>query len=116
MAEGFLRKFAGDELIVVSTAVQSPDADPLVAEVMKEIGVDISEQHSKGVKESLKEHFRMSSRSLMIRDGGLRCGLSPAIYFTGTLQIRNVSMGHPNKGERLFGMFVMRSVGRSENS
>ena len=57
MAEGFLRKLAGEELAVVSTAVQSPDSDPLAAEVMKEIGVDISGQQSRGVKESLKEHF-----------------------------------------------------------
>ena len=57
MAEGFLRKFAGEELAVVSTAVQSSDSDPLAAEVMKEIGVDISEQHSRCVKEVFKEHF-----------------------------------------------------------
>jgi arsenate reductase (thioredoxin) len=57
MAEGFLRKLAGEELAVVSTAVQSSDSDPLAAEVMKEIGVDISGQQSRGVKESLKEHF-----------------------------------------------------------
>ena len=57
MAEGFLRKFAGEELAVVSTAVQSPDSDPLAVEVMREIGVDISGQQSRGVKESLKEHF-----------------------------------------------------------
>jgi arsenate reductase (thioredoxin) len=57
MAEGFLRKLAGEELAVVSTAVQSSDSDPLTAEVMKEIGVDISGQQSRGVKESLKEHF-----------------------------------------------------------
>ena len=57
MAAGFLRKFAGEELAVVSTAVQSPDSDPLAAEVMKEIGVDIFGQDSRGVKESLKDHF-----------------------------------------------------------
>ena len=57
MAEGFLRKLAGEELAVVSTGVQSSDSDPLAAEVMKEIGVDISGQHARGVKESLKEHF-----------------------------------------------------------
>jgi arsenate reductase len=55
-ATGFLRKFAGEEL-AVSTAVQSPDSDPLAAEVMKEIGVDIFGQDSRGVKESLKDHF-----------------------------------------------------------
>jgi protein-tyrosine-phosphatase len=44
MAEGFLRKFAGEELAVVSTAVQSSDSDLLAAEVMKENGVDISDK------------------------------------------------------------------------
>jgi arsenate reductase len=39
MVEGFLRKFAGEELAV------------------REIGVDISEQHSSGVTEAFKEHF-----------------------------------------------------------
>jgi arsenate reductase len=57
MAEGFLRRFAGNELIGVSTAVQSPEADPLTGEVMREVGVDISTQHAKNVADSLKEHF-----------------------------------------------------------
>ena len=47
MAEGFLRKFAGEELAVVSTAVEYPDSHPLAAEVLREIGVDISEQHAR---------------------------------------------------------------------
>jgi arsenate reductase len=57
MAEGFLRTFAGDELIAVSTAVQSLQPDPLAVEVMNEVGVDISGQRAKEVAESLKEHF-----------------------------------------------------------
>lgn len=57
MAEGFLRKIAGDELIAVSTAVQSVESDPLTREVMNEVGVDISGQHPKDVAQSLKEHF-----------------------------------------------------------
>jgi arsenate reductase len=57
MAEGFLRKFAGAELTVVSTAVQSTESDPLTHDVMQEVGVDISNQQPKDVAESLKEHF-----------------------------------------------------------
>jgi len=57
MAGGFLRMFAGDELTAVSTAVRSPQPDPLAVEVMNEVGVDISDQHTKEVAESLKEHF-----------------------------------------------------------
>ena len=57
MAEGFLRAVAGDKVIGISTAVQSADRSPLTVDVMKEVGVDISEQHSENVAESLKEHF-----------------------------------------------------------
>ena len=59
MAEGFLRKFAGEELAVVSIAAQSPESDPLAVEVMKEIGVDISEQHARASRNLSKSTFRM---------------------------------------------------------
>jgi arsenate reductase len=57
MAEGFLKAFAGDELIGVSTAVQTPERNPLSVDVMREVGVDISEQHAEALPQSLKEHF-----------------------------------------------------------
>jgi arsenate reductase (thioredoxin) len=57
MAEGFLRAFAGDEVVAASTAVESIDHDPLVLEVMKEVGVDISGQHPKDIAQFFKEHF-----------------------------------------------------------
>src|SRR5215472_9738217 len=57
MAEGFLREFAGDDVIPVSTAVRSPDRSPLAVEVMKEVGVDISHQQAEDVRQTLKEHF-----------------------------------------------------------
>jgi arsenate reductase len=49
MAEGFARKFGGDEFEVFSagskpSGIVSPDA----IKVMKEIGIDISDQTSKG--------------------------------------------------------------------
>ena len=57
MAEGFLRRFAGNQIIGVSTAVLSPETDPLTREVMSEVGVDITAQEAKPLAESLKEHF-----------------------------------------------------------
>jgi arsenate reductase (thioredoxin) len=57
MAEGFLEAFAGDKLTAVSTAVQTPERDPLAVEVMKEVGIDISQQHAEDLAHSLKEHF-----------------------------------------------------------
>lgn len=57
MAKGFLEAFAGDKLTAVSTAVQTPDRNPLTVEVMREVGIDISQQHSEDLAHSLKEHF-----------------------------------------------------------
>jgi arsenate reductase len=57
MAEGFLRAFAGDEVVAASTAVESIEHDPLVLEVMKEVGVDISGQCPKDIAQFFKEHF-----------------------------------------------------------
>lgn len=57
MAKGFLEAFAGDKLTAVSTAVRSPDRDPLTVEIMREVGIDISEQHAEDLTQSLKEHF-----------------------------------------------------------
>jgi arsenate reductase (thioredoxin) len=57
MAEGFLRAFAGDQVVAASTAVESIERDPMVLEVMKEVGVDISGQHPKDIAQFFKEHF-----------------------------------------------------------
>jgi arsenate reductase (thioredoxin) len=57
MAKGFLEAFAGDKLTAVSTAVRSPDRNPLTVEVMKEVGIDISQQRAEDLAQSLKQHF-----------------------------------------------------------
>jgi arsenate reductase len=57
IAAGFLKSFAGDEFVAMSTATRSLEADPLAQEVMRELGIDISGQHVKDIKESLTEHF-----------------------------------------------------------
>jgi len=57
MAEGFLRNLAGDRFIAASAGIEPGSLNPIAAEVMKEAGIDISGQHAKDVKSSLKEHF-----------------------------------------------------------
>lgn len=57
MAQGFFRRIAGDDIVGASTAEEPADTDPLTVEVMKEVGIDISNQHAKPVAQSLKEHF-----------------------------------------------------------
>jgi hypothetical protein len=88
IAEGFLRSFAGDEFVAMSTATRSLEADPLAWEVMREAGIDISGQRAKDIKESLTEHFSYVV-SAMLLEKSFPYGLLPATSFTGVCSIRS---------------------------
>ena len=49
MAEGFLRKYAGDRFAVESAGTKATKIHPLAVRAMREVGVDISSQRSKSV-------------------------------------------------------------------
>jgi arsenate reductase (thioredoxin) len=49
MAEGYLRHYAGDRYEVFSAGTKPSKLNQLAVEVMREIGIDISHQHSKDV-------------------------------------------------------------------
>ncbi len=57
MAEGLLRQLAGDRFQVVSAGTEPRSVNPLAVTAMREIGVDLSGQRSKSVKEFLGQHF-----------------------------------------------------------
>ena len=50
MAEGFARHLAGDAQRVYSAGAAPKEIHPLAIQVMKEVGIDISGQHSKGME------------------------------------------------------------------
>ena len=56
MAEGFLRRISGDQVEGKCTAVR-PESNPLAQEVMREVGVDISKDEPKEIKELFQEYF-----------------------------------------------------------
>jgi arsenate reductase (thioredoxin) len=56
MAKGFLRRIAGGQVEGNCTAVR-PESDPLAEEVMREVGIDISEDEPQEIKQLFKEHF-----------------------------------------------------------
>lgn len=59
MAEGFLRKYAGDVFEPHSAGLEPKGVNALTVKVMAEAGVDISEQTSKGIETYLgKTHFQ----------------------------------------------------------
>ena len=49
MAEAFLRKYGNDRFEAHSAGLEPKDLNPFTIEVMKEVGIDISGQKSKGV-------------------------------------------------------------------
>jgi arsenate reductase len=51
MAEAFLRKYAGDQFEAYSAGLEPKGINPYTERVMREIGVDISGQYSKHVRE-----------------------------------------------------------------
>ena len=53
LAEAFLRKYAGSHLMAYSAGLKPGAINPYTERVMREIGVDLSGQHSKSVKEHL---------------------------------------------------------------
>lgn len=57
MAEGLLRHLAGDKFEVFSAGVKPTQVNPLTMKVMDEIGIDISKQRSKSVREFLSQQF-----------------------------------------------------------
>lgn len=57
MAEGFLRHLAGDRFEAVSAGTDPVGLNPGAVQVMAEVGIDISHQRSKGVREFLGRPF-----------------------------------------------------------
>jgi len=57
MAEGLLRQLAGDKFEVASAGVSPSRVRPEAIKVMAELGIDISEHHSKSVEEFKGQEF-----------------------------------------------------------
>jgi arsenate reductase (thioredoxin) len=57
MAEGLLRQLGGDRFEVFSAGTEATRVRPLAIQVMAELGIDISGQHSKTLDRYLYEPF-----------------------------------------------------------
>ena len=55
IAEGFLRSLAGDRFIPVSAGADATGVSPLAAEVMREVGLDISAQKPREVADLFRD-------------------------------------------------------------
>ena len=58
MAEAFLKKYGGDQYDAYSAGTEPKGINPYTERVMEEVGINLSGQHSKHVKEYMgKVHF-----------------------------------------------------------
>jgi len=57
MAEGYLRRAAGDRFEAMSAGIEPKGLNPLAVEAMHDIGIDISRQHSKDMVSLLGQHI-----------------------------------------------------------
>ncbi len=57
IAQGFFRAWSKSDFESSSTAVRSGEINPRAAEVMREIGIDITTQKSRSIKDSFKRQF-----------------------------------------------------------
>lgn len=59
MAEGYFRTFIGDKVNVFSAGLEPKEIHPMAKVVMKEVGISIDNQRSKGIQDFLgKYNFR----------------------------------------------------------
>jgi len=57
MAEGILKSLYGEKYEVFSAGIKPKGINPFAIKVMKEIGIDISNQRSKSIEEFMGEEF-----------------------------------------------------------
>jgi len=55
MAEAFLKQMAGDKFVVESAGLEPGKLNPVVVEVMKEVGIDISQNKTKSAFDFYKQ-------------------------------------------------------------
>jgi arsenate reductase (thioredoxin) len=57
MVEGFTKALAKDKVAVTSSGLEASQVDPMVVQVMSEVGIDVSEQASKPLSDFQPEDY-----------------------------------------------------------
>ncbi|MEA2446336.1 MAG: hypothetical protein QOJ12_3632 [Thermoleophilales bacterium] len=83
MAEGLLRDMAGDRIEVASAGVAPTRVRPEAVEVMKEIGIDISNFRSKSIDKFLTQPFDYVITVCDTRTSTARCFRALVVAFIG---------------------------------
>jgi len=57
MAKGFMKQYLGDEFEISSAGLDPRPVNPFAVEAMRELDIDIRQQHSKDIRGFLGQHF-----------------------------------------------------------
>ena len=99
MAEGWLRQLASDTYNAQSAGLEPSTLNPLAVESMREVGIDISGQHSKDVVGFLGQHLPyLITVCDRARD---RCPIFPGICFREHWPIDDPAQGEGTHDERM---------------
>ena len=93
MAEAFINEFAGHKILAESAGLEPKELNPLVIEVMKEAGFDISANQSNSVFEYFKEG-RLYNYVITLCDNS---GFEQCPVFPGVTQRLHWPFLDPNK-------------------
>jgi len=83
MAEAFLRKFGGERFQAYSAGIEPKGLNPLTIRVMKEVGIDVSGQSSKNVREYLGK-LQFQKVITVCDDADKNC---PVVWFEGSTRM-----------------------------
>jgi arsenate reductase len=80
MAEGFMRKYLGDDFTITSAGLEpAREVNPLAVQVMHEIGIDISDQYPKALKDYLGQYF--TYLITVCGNAEARCPIFPGVTY-----------------------------------
>jgi arsenate reductase len=102
IAEAYLRKFAGDKVVVESAGLSPADSiNPLVLEVMREEGIDLSEKKPQSVFELFKAGKIYDHVITVCHDTESQCPIFPGITKRWHLPFPDPAEAKGDKEEQL---------------
>lgn len=109
MAEAFLNKYGGDKFIAESAGLEPGNLNPIVVDAMKEIGIDISANETKGVFEFFKQGRRYNYVVTVCDESNAeRCPIFPGVLKTLHWSFRDPSALTGSHEEKLAGTRAIR--------
>ena len=101
MAEAFLNKYGGDKFIAESAGLEPGKLNPIVVDAMKEVGIDISANQTKGVFDFFKQGRRYHYVVTVCDEANAeRCPIFPGSKRNNSLELqRSIGIDRKLRGK-----------------